>query len=85
MIGIDIGIALLLVTIVAASARMARGPSDADRAVAADLLFFTIIGLIALVGLRVHSVATFDIVLVATLVGFLATVSLGRAVTRGKR
>jgi multicomponent Na+:H+ antiporter subunit F len=85
MIGVDIGIALMLVTVAAAALRMARGPGDADRAVAADLLFFAIIGLIALVGVRLASSATFDIVLVATLVGFLATVSLARAVTRGKR
>lgn len=85
MIGVDFGIVLLLITIAAAAVRMARGPGDADRAVAADLLFFAIIGLIALLGVRVASSATFDIVLVATLVGFLATVSLARAVTRGKR
>lgn len=85
MIGIDIAIALVIVTTVLTAIRMVRGPSDADRAVAAELLFFAAVGLIALFGVRAGSVATFDIVLVATLVGFLSSISLARALTRGPR
>lgn len=85
MIVIDIGIGLLVLTILAATYRIVAGPTDADRAVAADLLFFSIIGLIALVGVELASGATFDILLIATLVGFLGILSLSRAITRGKR
>ena len=85
MIGIDIGLGLLVATCLASTYRMIAGPDEADRVVAADLLFFGMIGIIALVGVRVASAATFDIVLVASVVGFLATLSLARALTRGKR
>ena len=85
MIGIDIGLGLLVVTCLASTYRMIIGPSEADRVVASDLLFFGMIGIIALIGVRVASLATFDIVLVASVVGFLATLSLARALTRGKR
>lgn len=85
MIGVDIAIVLVVISLALAAARMVIGPTDADRAVAADLLFFAIIAMIALVGVRVGSSATFDIVLIATLVGFLSAISLARALTKGKR
>jgi multicomponent Na+:H+ antiporter subunit F len=70
---------------VLSSYRIVVGPTPADRAVAADLLTFAIVALIALVGARVQSPATLDLVLVATLVAFLSSVSLARALTRGWR
>lgn len=65
--------------------RILRGPTEAGRAVAGDLLLFGFVGLIALFGVRVANEYTFDIVLVAALVGFLSALSLARALTRGKR
>lgn len=85
MIVLDISIGLVVLAVLAASVRIARGPTNPDRAVAADLLFFSIIALIALVGLRVASAYVFDILLIATLTGFLATLSLARAITKGRR
>ncbi|MBP2437693.1 monovalent cation/H+ antiporter complex subunit F [Microbacterium amylolyticum] len=85
MIGIDIGIVLLALACLPAIYRMIVGPTDADRAVAGDLLQFAVVGLLALAGIRIASVYTFDIVLVAAIVGFLSAISLARALTRGKR
>ena len=64
---------------------MFRGPNDANRAIAADLLFSSVVGLIALFGVLAMSPPVFDLVLIATLVGFLATLSLARALTKGRR
>lgn len=85
MIGIFFGVLVLTVSVVVAGLRMYLGPNDANRAIASDLLFFAVIGLIALVGVLVASAAVFDLVLVATLVGFLAALSLARALTNGRR
>lgn len=85
MIGLNISIALVAATILAAAYRMARGPSDADRAIAADLLFFAVIALIALIGVQIGSSATFDVLIIATLVGFLSAVSLALAIMKGRR
>lgn len=74
------GIALLI-----SAVRIARAPSPADRVIATDLLTFAVIGLIALIGTRLDRQGTFDLVLVATLVAFLAAVSLARAMTGGRR
>ncbi|UBH05486.1 hypothetical protein K8P10_000997 [Leucobacter sp. Psy1] len=82
---IDIGIVLMCLACVGATYRMLAGPTEADRALAGDLLLFGVVGLIALFGVRTHNAFTFDIVLIAALVGFLGALSLARALTRGKR
>lgn len=85
MIGLDIAIACCAVAFVLATYRVGAGPTPADRTVAADLLTFSVIALMALVGTRMASQGTFDLVLVATVVAFLAAVSLARALTGGRR
>jgi multicomponent Na+:H+ antiporter subunit F len=85
MIVLDIAIAGCGFAFLLSAARIAVGPTPADRAIAADLLTFTIIGLVALIGTKSHSEGTFDLIIVATLVAFLASVSLARAITRGQR
>lgn len=85
MIGILFGVLVLAGSVLVAGVRMFRGPNDANRAIASDLLFFAVIGLIALFGVLAMSPTVFDLVLIATLVGFLATLSLARALTKGRR
>ena len=85
MIALDVAIVVLVAVCLLAAARMLIGPSDADRAVAADLFMFAVLGIIALAGVRAGSIATFDLLLIATLVGFLSALSLARALTRGRR
>ncbi|KSW30297.1 MULTISPECIES: monovalent cation/H+ antiporter complex subunit F [Cellulomonas] len=85
MIVIDIAVAGLAVAFLVAAWRVVAGPTPADRVVAADLLTFSLIGLVALVGTRLARAGTFDLVIVATLVAFLAAVSLARALTGGHR
>ncbi|WP_375001960.1 monovalent cation/H+ antiporter complex subunit F [Aeromicrobium sp. CTD01-1L150] len=85
MIGVDVAIVGITLAVLLAVWRIVVGPTPADRAVAADLLSFSVVALIALVGVRAQSTATLDLVLVATLVAFLAAVSLARALTRGWR
>ncbi|GAB98098.1 multicomponent Na+:H+ antiporter subunit F [Kineosphaera limosa] len=80
-----IAIAGLVFAGLCGSYRIAVGPSDGDRVAAADLLTFSFIGLIAVIGLRVGSLGSLDLVILATLVAFLAAVSLARALTRGAR
>jgi multicomponent Na+:H+ antiporter subunit F len=85
MIGILFGVLVLAASVLVAGVRMFRGPNDANRAIAADLLFSAVVGLIALFGVLAMSPPVFDLVLIATLVGFLATLSLARALTKGRR
>ena len=85
MMGLAVGAFVVLATVAAAVWRMARGPHDADRVAASDLLFFCVIALFAIVGAWSGFEVFFDVVLIATVVGMLATVSLSRAMTKGRR
>ena len=76
---------VLALTALPAGYRMLIGPTRADRVSAADAILFILVGLIALIGWKKGSHFTFDIVLVATVVGFLSAVSLARALMRGER
>jgi multicomponent Na+:H+ antiporter subunit F len=85
VIGLAITAVLLVTTLPALIYRMVAGPTIPDRALAADFILFVTIGLVALLGVALASSATFDLVLIATAVGFLATLALARLITRQKR
>lgn len=85
MIGVVIAIALVGLTGAVATYRMLVGPSDADRVVGADLLTFAVLGLIALLGVFLANRFTFELLLVGALVAYLSSISLGRALRRGRR
>lgn len=82
-----IGLTIVIVAIACVSSgyRMLAGPSEADRAISGDLYLFGAVALIALIGVSTANRFTFDIVLIAALLGFLSAMSLARALTRGKR
>ncbi len=80
---VDLALAALAVAFVIGVVRLARGPTAADRAVAADLCFFVFVGAAALIGLRVESTWVFDVVLAGTLTAFISTVWLARLVAGG--
>ena len=85
MIVIDAALVLLAVGVLSAIVRMVKGPHAADRAVAADLTFFAFVAAAALLAVRLEEQALLDIAVIATLVGFLATVALARLVHREER
>lgn len=65
--------------------RMTYGPSGADRALAVDLGFSVFIGGVAVLAIRMDAPAVTDLVLAATLLGFLGTVSLSQLVEGAPR
>jgi multicomponent Na+:H+ antiporter subunit F len=77
---LDAALAVLALCLVVAVGRVLTGPTDADRGLAVDFGFAVIIGMIALLALRLEASAMLDLVLVATLVGFLTTVALARLI-----
>lgn len=82
MIWLDAALVVLAVTFGLSLIRAVVGPSVADRAVAADVALYVIVAAIALLALRAGTSAFLDVVLIATLLGFLATVALGMLVGR---
>lgn len=84
MIVIDAAIVVLALALLPAVWRIAVGPTDADRALSADHVFFVFLAVAGLLALRLENAVFLDVVVVATLVGFLATVTLARLVDRGR-
>jgi multicomponent Na+:H+ antiporter subunit F len=76
----DLALLLVAVGMLAAVYRAFRGPTAADRLVAAELGFIATVCAVVLVEMRVDLPALLDIALAAVLVGFLATVGLSRLV-----
>lgn len=77
MIGLVDGLLVALaLAFLLALVRVVVGPSLPDRVVAADVCFLTVVGFLALVSVRRDVVEFIDVVLVATLLGFVATISL---------
>ncbi len=84
MVLLDAALAVLALCLVVATVRVAVGPSDVDRALGVDFGFAVVIAGIALLAVRLQAPAMLDLVLVATLVGFLATVAFARLAGRGR-
>lgn len=80
MILIDVALVLVAIGVLAAIYRAARGPTGADRVVAAELAFIAAVCALLLISLRIDSPAVLDIALVAVLIGFLGTIGLARLV-----
>lgn len=75
LVGLGLAFALGLV-------RVILGPSVADRAVATDLCLFTVVGAVALMVLRTGAEQFEDVVLIAVLLGFVATTALAALIGR---
>lgn len=77
-------ISLLVLLVMSAVAlgvvRFVRGPSDADRIIALDILFSAAVALCALAALTTRQVLFLDIAIGLVLIGFIATMAWARLV-----
>lgn len=82
MMVVDVALIGLAVAFALGIGRVVLGPSLADRAVATDLCLFTVIAAVGLMVLRARAEQFADVALIATLLGFLATIALAALVGR---
>jgi multicomponent Na+:H+ antiporter subunit F len=80
---LDVLLAVLVLAMIVAITRTIAGPTQADRALAVDLGFAIFVAGIAVLAVRLDTRAILDLVLAATLVGFLGTVAFAKLVERG--
>lgn len=85
MTPLDLMLGALGVAFGLAMVRVLRGPTIADRALAGDVALYAVIGAVALLALRQDAPPFLDVVLVATLLGFLASVALSLLIGRERR
>lgn len=81
----DVVLLGLVAAMVVAIARTVLGPSNADRALGVDFGFAVFIAAVAVLALRLEEPALLDLVLAATLVGFLSTVAIAALAERSPR
>lgn len=80
----DLLFALALLGFALAAAVVLRGPSDADRAVAADLAFFAFVAAVVVAGTRQPGTSFMTVVLVAAMTACLSSFALARLIDRGE-
>lgn len=85
IVGVWIAVALLAVAVLLGLLRIATATDAASRAIVGDLVYFSAIGLLVLLGMIKESQAVVDAALLAALLGILATIALARIITRGRR
>ena len=79
---IDLLVVVVLLAIALAVLRFVRGPSDADRLIALDILFAAAIALCAAAALYTRQVLFLDVAIGVALIGFVATLAWARLISR---
>ncbi len=77
---LNVVLGVLAVAMLVAIGRTIFGPTPADRALAVDFGFAIFVAGIAVLAVRLDEPALLDLVLAATLVGFLGTVAVAKLV-----
>lgn len=85
VIAFSIALVILGVAALLGLIALLRSDSDASRAVIGDLLFFSGISAFVPIAALTGSAVVFDVALLATMLGILATLALSQILTRGRR
>lgn len=85
LFALGVAVGLIGITAIIGVASIIRADSDASRAVISDLLFFAAIGVFVPIAALMRSAVTFDVALLASILGILGTLALGQMLTRGRR
>ena len=80
---IPLCLAMLGAALLLAVARLVRGPSVPDRALALDTLYINAIALIILYGIWQGTELFFEIALLIAVLGFVSTVAVAKYMLRG--
>ena len=78
MLGVQIGIGVLVLSIMLCLWRMIRGPHLADRVLAADTMAMLVAGLVIVLAIKLDSAVFFDAAIVVAILGFASTVAFGQ-------
>lgn len=76
---------ILAVAIIIGLVRVLTARDQGSRAVVSDLIYFSAIAIVTMLGITVSSSVVLDVVFLASMVGILATIALSRILTRGHR
>lgn len=80
---LDFATACVALALLLCAWRLLRGPDTVDRLLALDTMAVDTVALVILLGLRWGTPLLFEAALLIAMLGFVATVSLARFLTRG--
>lgn len=80
---LTLGIGAVTLTLILCGWRLLLGPTIADRVLALDTLYLSLVALVIMLGLRWQTPLLFEAALIVALLGFVGTVALARYLTRG--
>lgn len=80
---LNAGIVSVALSVLMCSWRLLKGPEIADRVLALDTLYMSVVALIILLDIRWDTVLLFEAALLVAMLGFVSTVALARYITRG--
>lgn len=79
---VDIGIVTLSLAFVMCLWRLLRGPTLADRGLAADTIAMQVVGLSILLTIRIRTLMFFDAVLIISILGFASALAFAQFIAR---
>ncbi|MCU0956389.1 MAG: K+/H+ antiporter subunit F [Hydrogenophaga sp.] len=82
-LALTIGIGAVTLTLLMCGWRLLLGPTVADRVLALDTLYLSLVALVVMLGLRWQTPLLFEAALIVALLGFVGTVALARYLSRG--
>jgi multicomponent K+:H+ antiporter subunit F len=78
MFVVNLGMLTLVVGMILALYRLLKGPHLADRVLSGDVLALHVVGLVALLTIRMRTLAFFDAALVVAIIGFASTLAFAQ-------
>lgn len=82
-LSLNVGVVVVAVAVLLCGWRLLKGPEIADRILALDTLYMSMVALIILLNIRWDTELLFEAALLVAMMGFVSTVALARYLTRG--
>lgn len=80
---LNIGVVVVALAVLLCGWRLLKGPEIADRILALDTLYMSMVALVILLNIRWNTELLFEAALLVAMMGFVSTVALARYLTRG--
>ena len=80
---LNVGIVVVAFAVLLCGWRLLKGPEIADRILALDTLYMSMVALVILLNIRWNTELLFEAALLVAMMGFVSTVALARYLTRG--
>ncbi len=82
-VALNVGVVVVALAVLLCGWRLLKGPEIADRILALDTLYMSMVALVILLNIRWNTELLFEAALLVAMMGFVSTVAQARYLTRG--